>query len=198
MTHHVRSFKSVAAASSTWRELSSPPAANDVTLERVPLSRGVPHGAAEIELLRATLDLSRPNDLRAAALLLLLQLGLRKRELVELDISDVVQLGAVMCVRVKSRRQRDHGKQTFLPVIGTDARVLRAYLAQQQDEAAPAWSPLFYNVEHGRADRLRRITANAVSYWLLGLRLRAREAPSRVSGRGAKARSTRGAGSARR
>jgi len=79
-----------------------------------------------------------------------------------------------VCVAVKSRARRDQGKRTFIPVTGADARVLRRYLTTQHGEAAPLTSPLFYNIEHGRADRSARSSANSVSYWLLELRLRAR------------------------
>jgi site-specific recombinase XerD len=176
MTQYVRSFKNANAGAASWRDLSSPPAANDVAVNRVPLSRGLPKDAEEIELLRATLDVAQSSDLRAAALLVMLGLGLHKRDIVQLDVSDVVQVGSVVCVRVASRRASDKGQESFLPVIGADARTLRGYLAQQHDEAADEASPLFYNIEHGQGDRLKRITANAVSYWLLELRLRARQA----------------------
>lgn len=174
MTSPIRSLKNGAPAGATWRELSSPPAANDVAVSRVPLSRSLPKDAEELELLRATLDLARMSDLRAAALLVMLGLGLHKRDVVQLDVADVVTVGAVVCVRVTDRHAP--AKETFLPVIGADARLLRAYLAQQHDDLAAPSAPLFYNIEHGRADRLKRITANAVSYWLLELRLRARQA----------------------
>jgi len=173
MTQHVRSFKNAGAGAASWRDLSSPPAANDVAVNRVPLSRGLPKDAEEIALLGATLDFAHPSDLRAAALLVMLSLGLHKRDIVQLDVADVVQVGSVVCVRVTTR-VKGKGEESFLPVIGADARVLKNYLALQHDEAADPTSPLFYNIEHGQADRLKRITANAISYWLLELRMRAR------------------------
>jgi surfactin synthase thioesterase subunit len=102
-------------------------------------------------------------------------LGLKKRELVALDVSDLVLVGSVVCLSVRSRARRDKGKQTFLPVIGADARVLKAYITRQHDEAAALTSPLFFSIEHGRIDRMRRITQSSLSYWLLELRLRARQ-----------------------
>lgn len=184
MTQHVRSLKTAAAASSSWRDLQSPPAANDVKDSLVPLSRSLPKSAEEIAALRAVLDLKQPTELRAAALLVLLGLGLRKREIVALDVSDIVLVGSVVCVSVRSRVRRARDRQTFLPVIGPDAKVLKQYLLRQHEEAAALTSPLFYNIEHGQADRLRRIAASAISYWLLELRLRARatERPSPAAG----------------
>lgn len=170
----VRKHQPTRVTPAPWRELESPPAANDVSTRLPPLSRGLPKDAQEIAQLRATLHLEQTNDLRAAAMLVMLGLGLRKREIVALDVADVVTIGAVVCVSVASRARGERGKQTFLPVIGPDARVLRAYVARQHDEAAAPTSPLFYNVEHGRADRLARISTNSISYWLLELRLRAR------------------------
>jgi site-specific recombinase XerC len=174
MTQHVRSLKTATSSPASWRELRSPPAANDIIHTLVPLSRSLPKNRDEIAVLRGTLDLREPTDLRAAALLVLLGLGLKKRELVSLDVSDVVLVGNVVCVSVKSRARRERGKPTFLPVIGGDAKVLKQYLKRQHDEAAALTSPLFYNIEHGQSDRLRRIAASGVSYWLLELRLRAR------------------------
>lgn len=186
MTHHVRSLKSGAATPTSWRDLRSPPAANDVKETLVPLSRSLPRSAAEIAALRGVLDLKEPTELRAAALLVLLGLGLRKREIVALDVSDVVLVGSVVCVSVRSRARRARDKSSFLPVIGADAKVLRSYLRRQHDEAAALTSPLFYSIEHGQADRLRRIAASGISYWLLELRLRARQSlegkPSRSAG----------------
>ena len=175
MTQHVRSLKNPTSREPSWRDLRSPPAANDIRNGLVPLSRSLPRNLEEIALLRATLDPKQPNELRAAAMLVMLGLGLKKRELVALDVSDVVLVGSVVCLSVKSRKRRAQGKQTFLPVIGAEARILKAYITRQHDEAAPLTAPLFYSVEHGQADRLRRITASAVSYWLLELRLRARQ-----------------------
>lgn len=176
MTQHVRSLKRAAVAPASWRELRSPPAANDVKHTLVPLSRSLPKSAEEIAALRDVLDLKDPTELRAAALLVLLGLGLRKREIVALDVSDVVLVGSVVCVSVRSRARRSRDKDTFLPVIGADAKVLKAYVTRQHDEAAALTSPLFYNMEHGQADRMKRIAASAISYWLLALRLRARQA----------------------
>ena len=174
MTSPVRSHKTATAAVATWRELRSPEAANDIVAGLPALSRSLPKDPEEIAKLRATLDLKQPSDLRAAAMLVMLSLGLHKRELVALDVSDIVTIGSVVCVSLKSRARRDKGKQTFLPVIGAEARVLRLYLERQHDEAAALTSPLFYSIEHGREDRLARASANSISYWLLELRLRAR------------------------
>lgn len=175
MTQHVRSLKSAATASASWRDLRSPPAANDVKDSLVPLSRSLPKSAEEIAALRAVLDLKQPTELRAAALLVLLGLGLRKREIVALDLSDLVLVGSVVCVSVRSRVRRARAEDSFLPVIGADAKVLKQYLQRQHDEAAALTSPLFYNIEHGQADRLRRMAASGISYWLLELRMRARQ-----------------------
>jgi integrase len=176
MTQHVRSLKDTARTAPSWREVRSPPAANDTTVRLIPLSRSLPRNLAEIALLRATLDMRAASELRAAALLVMLGLGLRKKEAVQLDVSDVVTVGAVVCVSVRGRRGRGRGKPTFLPVSGDDAQVLRAYLSSQHDEAAPLTAPLFYSIEHGQIDRLRRITSSSISYWLLELRMRARKA----------------------
>jgi hypothetical protein len=181
MTSPVRSRKTATAAVAAWRELRSPKAANDVGGGVPALSRSLPKDPGEIAQLRSTLDLKQPSDLRAAAMLVMLALGLHKRELVALDVSDIVTIGSVVCVAVKSRARRDQGKQTFLPVFGANARMLRLYLSKQQDEAAALTSPLFYNIELGREDRLARVSVSSISYWLLELRFRARAAFKRGS-----------------
>jgi site-specific recombinase XerC len=203
MTQHIRSFKTAKASPASWQQLRSPPAANDIIDGLIPLSRRLPKNPEELAALRATLDFREPSDLRAAALLVMLSLGLRKHELVGLDLSDVVLVGSVVCVSVVSRRRRQRGKHSFLPVIGADARVLRAYVLRLHEEAAALTSPLFYSIEHGQTDRLRRITVNAVSYWLLEMRMRARQRLAendrspRVSPFGRKAKATRGKRSSR-
>jgi site-specific recombinase XerD len=176
MTQRASSFGKAPAQAAPWRELRSPPAANDTRAGSIPLSRRLPKDPREIALLNATLDLTQASDLRAAAMLVMLGLGLRKHELVALDVADVVAVGAVVCVAVKSRARETRGQQTFLPLTGSAARTLRRYLAQQHDEGAALTSPLFYCIEHGRVDRLERTSANSISYWLLELRLRARAA----------------------
>lgn len=177
MTSPVRSHKPVAVVS--WRAQPFPDAANDTARGLPALSRSLPKDPEELAQLRDTLQLREPADLRAAAMLVMLGLGLHKRELVALDVSDIVTVGSVVCVTVKSRARRDPRKRTFLPVLGDDARVVTAYLEQQHDEAAALTAPLFYSIEHGRADRLARASAHSVSYWLLELRLRARSGHGR-------------------
>jgi len=174
MTRHVRSFRSSPTPAAPWREVCSPPAANDTRPGLIPLSRRLPKDPREIAQLHATLDLSQPADLRAAAMLVMLAQGLRKHELVALDVGDVVTVGTVVCVAVKSRARATRGQPTFLPLTGRDARTLQRYLAQQHAEVAALSSPLFHCIEHGRIDRLQRTSANSISYWLLELRLRAR------------------------
>jgi integrase len=175
MTRHVRSLKNATKADSSWRELRSPPAANDAHETLVPISRSLPQNPDEVAFLLTTLDLTQPNDLRAAAILVMFGLGVKKRELVALDISDAVLVGSVVCISIRSRARRAKGTPTFLPVSGADARVLKAYITRQHDEAAALTSPLFYSIEHGRIDRMRRITQSSLSYWLLELRMRARQ-----------------------
>ena len=174
MTQPVRSFKSSEAARATWHALRSPDAANDTALDPVRLGRSLPKDPRELSALLATLNLKEPRDLRAAALLVMVRLGLRRREIVELDVSDVVMIGRVACLAVRGRKRRGQAEASFLPLLGADSRILGRYLAQQHHELAPLTAPLFYNVEHGREDRLTRITSSAISYWLFELRLRAR------------------------
>ena len=66
MTRHVRSLKNATKAESSWRELRSPPAANDIKHSLVPLSRSLPKSPDEIAVLLTTLDTAQPSELRAA------------------------------------------------------------------------------------------------------------------------------------
>ena len=100
----------------------------------------------------------------------------------QLDGSDIVTIGSVVCVPDKSPARRDTGKLTFFPVYGSNARVLRLYLAKQQNETAALSSPLFYDIEQRREGRLARASMSSISYWLLELRSRARAAFERGSG----------------
>lgn len=187
MTQPVRSFPVAEEGRVSWRAVSSPRVANDAShvaarrraataKKPLPLGRALPKEPGEVARLLATLDLKQRHDLRAAALLVLMRLGLRKREIVELDVSDVVTIGRLVCLAVKSRVRRAGSGDSFLPVAGANARILARYVASQHDDTAALSDPLFYNVENGRDDRLTRISNNAISYWLFELRLRARAA----------------------
>jgi integrase len=130
------------------------------------------HASVMLSRLVATLDRTDPDDLRAGAILAVLCAGVRKHELVGLDVGDLraVDAGLSLCVR---RTRKGSRAQARVVVLGADhAALLRDYwtreeLALQADDA-----PLFWTLgRHGRCRRTR-ITGHAVNYWLEQLRRR--------------------------
>jgi integrase len=176
MTSTFRAHRKVPAAALALGELRSPGPANDTESRLVSLGRAVPKSSQELKALAEQLDLRQPADLRAAALLVLLELGLRKREIVALDTADLVRVGNIVCVKVRSRARGKGAPPSLLPVLGAPARTLRSYRIFRRASGGDAL-PLFCSIHHGRRAEGQRITANAINYWLLELRLRARRSP---------------------
>jgi integrase len=176
MTSSFRAHRKSSNAALVIDDLRSPEPANDTIPRRVSLGRAVPTSPEELEALSEQLDLRQPADLRAAALLVLLELGLRKREIVALDTTDLVRVGNIVCVKVRSRDRSKGAPPGLLPVLGASARTLRSYKIFRRASGGDAL-PLFCNIHHGRRAEGQRITANAINYWLLELRLRARRSP---------------------
>jgi site-specific recombinase XerD len=135
-----------------------------------PARRGPSH--AVLSRLRNTLDLTDQDDLRAGAILAVLCAGLRKNELVTLDVRDVSEVDGVLCLYVRRSRGPSRSQERMVPLGADGASLLRRYcirerLAQQAPDA-----PLFWTLgRHGRCRRTR-ITGHAVNYWLEQLRRR--------------------------
>jgi integrase len=175
MTSTFRARRKSQSTALVLDDLHSPEPANDTEEQLVSLGRALPKSAEELRALLRHLDQREPSDLRAAAFLVLVALGLRKREIVALDTTDLVNVGNIVCVKVRSRKRNKGAPPDLLPVLSAQARTLRAYRIFRRASSGDA-TPLFCSIQHGRRAEAKRITANAISYWLLELRLRARRA----------------------
>lgn len=129
---------------------------------------------AELRRMRAVLDLRRRDDVRVGALLVVLSVGLRKGEVVKLTVGDVVEFEGVLCVNVRTLKQRGRRRERLVPLPSAeDTCVLRKYLAQEHGATHDTSSPLFSTLgRHGPWAR-RPITPDAVDYWVSELRRRA-------------------------
>lgn len=121
----------------------------------------------------ATLRLSDRDDLRVAALFILLSAGLRKSEIVALNFGDLLDEAGSLRLRV--RGSRVNGSQERIVSFDADPRsaVLRRYLGVEHRETQYQDAPLLWTLgRHGTCRRVR-ITSHALSYWVSQLQRRA-------------------------
>ena len=129
--------------------------------------------AAQIlSLLRNTLDLTNQDDLRAGAMLAVLCAGLRKNELVGLDVGDVSEVEGTLGLCVRQARRQSRVAERIVLLSAEAASLLRRYwVCERLSQQAPG-APLFSTLgRHGRCQKTR-ITGHAVNYWLEQLRRR--------------------------
>ncbi|HEX3776895.1 MAG TPA: site-specific integrase [Polyangiaceae bacterium] len=121
----------------------------------------------------ATLDSSDRDDLRVAALFLLLREGLRKNEIVRLNLGDLSDHGEQ--IRVVVRGGGESGRTSRLVEFDDPDRVelLRRYAASEHGEPRDLAAPLFWTLGRHGACRRVRITSHALSYWVTQLQRRA-------------------------
>jgi len=132
-----------------------------------------PVSADELAKMWATLDLAERDDLRVAALFILLSAGLRKSEIVALNFGDLKDdCGAL---RLTVRGSRVNGGQARVVSFEADAKcaVLKRYLSAEHRETQYHDAPLLWTLgRHGSCRRVR-ITSHALSYWVSQLQRRA-------------------------
>jgi site-specific recombinase XerD len=122
--------------------------------------------------LRNTLDLTNQDDLRAGAMLAVLCAGLRKNELVGLDVGDVSEVDGSLALRVRPPRAPNGRAARLVPLSAEAASLLRRYWARERLAQMAPDAPLFWTLgRHGRC-RKTRVTGHAVNYWLEQLRRR--------------------------
>ena len=150
-----------------WLRTSNANDANRGSLRAGPVS------SEELAKMWATLDLGERDDLRVAALFILLSVGLRKSEIVALNFSDLTEEGSALRLRI--RGSRVNGGQERSVTFDADARcgVLRRYLSVEHRETQYHDTPLLWTLgRHGICRRMR-ITSHALSYWVSQLQRRA-------------------------
>jgi len=120
-----------------------------------------------------TLDLNDRDDVRVAALFILLREGLRKNEIVGLNWGDLS--AGVQTLRLRVRGTRQNGREARVVSFEDpmQSAVLRSYLAFEHKETEYVDAPLFWTLgRHGTCRRVR-ITSHALSYWVTQLQRRA-------------------------
>jgi integrase len=153
---------------------------------------GEPSTRASVMLTRllGTLDLSDKDDLRAGAILAVLCAGIRKHELVGLDVGDVREIDGVLSLCVRRTRRGSRAQERVVVLGPENAAMLRDYWVREHLAQQGRDEPLFWTLgRHGRCRRTR-ITGHAVNYWLEQLRRRGgieQRLTSRSFGRAAQA-----------
>ena len=147
--------------------------ANDAVRGLVGSLRAGPVSADELSKMWVTLDLDDRDDLRVAALFMLLSAGLRKSEIVALNFGDLSEDRGVLRLRV--RGSRANGGQERVLTFDNDSKcpVLQRYLSLEHRETQYQDAPLLWTLgRHGTCRRVR-ITSHALSYWVSQLQRRA-------------------------
>jgi integrase len=159
-----------AQAPSPWLRASK---ANDENRPAQPVTRAGLVSGEELAGMWATLDLADRDDLRVAALFILLCAGLRKSEIVALNFGDLLDERGTLQLRVRGTRANRQQER----VISFDGEpkldVLRRYLSAEHRETESLEAPLLWTLgRHGTCRRVR-ITTHALSYWVSQLQRRA-------------------------
>ena len=127
----------------------------------------------ELTRMWSTLDLASRDDLRVAALFILLCAGLRKSEIVALNFGDLLEEGGVLQLRVRGTRANGHQERVVSFESEPKLGVLRRYLSLEHRETQYFDAPLLWTLgRHGTCRRVR-ITTHALSYWVSQLQRRA-------------------------
>lgn len=156
--------------SSAWLRASR---ANDESRPAAVATRAGPVSGEELASMWATLDLSQRDDLRVAALFILLCAGLRKSEIVALNFGDLSEQQGLLRLRVCGTRANGHQERTIC--FDGDPRLdaLRRYLSLEHRDTQSLDAPLLWTLgRHGTCRRVR-ITTHALSYWVSQLQRRA-------------------------
>lgn len=117
-------------------------AVENVKGETIPAGRAIASG--EIAALMATCDGSKMGARDAAVLGLLYGCGLRRAEIVRLDLADFDREAAALVIHGKGNKQR------LIPVVNGARRALAAWLELRGDEPGPLFTGTGGNNQDGR------------------------------------------------
>jgi len=127
----------------------------------------------ELARMWETLDLADRDDVRVAALFILLREGLRKNEIVRLNLGDLTDDPSALRLRVQATRENGREARVVCFENSPKTAILRRYLAFEHKETQYLDAPLFWTLgRHGTCRRVR-ITSHALSYWVTQLQRRA-------------------------
>ena len=131
------------------------------------------HASEVLTRLRNALDLSDEDDLRAGAILAVLCAGVRKNELVGLDVGDLREVNGTLGLSIRRTRQPSRATERVVLLSADTCALLRRYWVHERLAQQPPEAPLFWTLgRHGRCRRTR-VTGHAVNYWLEQMRRRA-------------------------
>lgn len=132
----------------------------------MPLRPTEPFEVSEIHRMKSALDLRRRADVRNAALLVALCLGLRRGEIQRLTIRDVIVVAGRTCLSVETLKQRSARKrQRLVPIANAaDAALLARYIRQEHGAAPDPSSSLFRTAATRHPFQRGPITARAIDH----------------------------------
>src|SRR5690606_20905207 len=113
------------------------------------------------------LDLRKRDDVRVGAMLVVLRLGLRRGELLNLLVDDVLKLGGGPAILRRILKQRGRKRQRVLPIADPEAAALVIKYIRLEHGVAPARHAALFSTlgRHGLCER-SPVTARAVDYWV--------------------------------
>jgi site-specific recombinase XerD len=125
--------------------------------------------------MKGALDLRRRTDVRTAALLVALCLGLRRGEIQRLTVADVIVVGGKICLSVETLKQRANRKrQRLVPLANEDdGALLRRYLRQEHGVTPENTGLLFRTAATRYPFRKGPITPRAIDHAIKRLARRA-------------------------
>jgi len=119
----------------------------------------------ELRRMRQCLDRRRRDDVRVLAMLVALALGLRRGEVIGLNVGDLKTVSGVVCLVVRTLKQRGKRRERLIPVTDPeDAALLARYVRWEHGDGPDPESPLFMTSATRHPFRRTRLTEKAVAY----------------------------------
>ncbi|MCP4455707.1 MAG: tyrosine-type recombinase/integrase [Planctomycetes bacterium] len=122
--------------------------------------------ADEITQIKAALDRRKREDVRLWAMMSVLELGLRREELMRLTVGDYRPVEGQWCIVSQTVKQRGNKiTRRIIPVANdTDNAVLARYIQQEHGASPDPEAPLFRTLGKHHPFRKGPLTARAVNY----------------------------------
>jgi integrase/recombinase XerC len=128
----------------------------------------------ELSKMRGVLDRRRRDDVRMLAMLVPLALGLRRGEVIALNVGDLKTVAGVLSFRVRTLKQRGKKRERLAPVTDPDdAALLERYTRWEHGDEPDPGAPLYLTSATRHPFRRTRLTPKAVEHRLKRLAARA-------------------------
>lgn len=126
---------------------------------------------AEVNAMKAALDLRRKDHVRLRALLAALCCGLRKCEARRLRVGDFRKIDGTWALTPRTAKQRSGEPQRVIPFVdGDDIKAIVRYIAQEHGDEPDADKKLFWTAGTRHPFKKTALTDKYVSYHLAWLR----------------------------